>query len=136
MAAFDKASLQRALAAMRGRYGALLSSEEIEDIRSRIERLLEDRQFAGLIEGAKIYKERSLSYRGELKQIDLLLEYPDHYVVVDYKSSKKGMLKHQHQVASYIRAVQALTGRESRGVILYLEKEKIEYINLNLTEFK
>ncbi len=136
MAAFDKASLQRALAAMRGRYGALLCEEEIEDIRSRIERLLEDRQFAGLIEGAKIYKERSLSYRGELKQIDLLLEYPDHYVVVDYKSSKKGMLKHQHQVASYVSAVQVLTGRESRGVILYLEKEKIEYINLNLTEFK
>jgi len=136
MAAFDKASLQRALAAMRGRYGALFSGDEIEDIRRRIERLLEDAQFAGLIEGAKIYKERALSYRGELRQIDLLLEFSDHYVVVDYKSSKKGMLKHQNQVASYIRAVQALTGSKTKGVILYLEKEKIEYVNLNLTEFK
>ncbi len=126
MAGFEKESLSSALSAMKSRYGLLLSKEEIADIAQRIERLLEHTPFMRLLEGASFYKERSLSYQNELKQIDLLLEYPQECMVVDYKSSQKGFLKHQAQVSSYVKAVQALTGKATKGAILYLEKEKIE----------
>ena len=46
---------------------------------------------------ASISKEQSLSFNGELKQIDLLLEYEDRCMVIDYKSSKKYAVKHQNQ---------------------------------------
>ncbi|RUM73173.1 MAG: RecB-like helicase, partial [Sulfurovum sp.] len=133
MAAFDPESLETALAAMQSRYGQKLSSEQMEDIAGRLASLLENEEVMRLFEGAKVYKERALSYRGELKQVDLLLEYPDHYLVIDYKSSKKGMLKHQAQVSSYVQAIRSLTGKETKGMILYLLKERIEPLFLNLT---
>jgi len=133
MAAFDPESLETALAAMRSRYGQKLSSAQMEDIAGRLTSLLKNEEVMRLFEGAKVYKERALSYHGELKQVDLLLEYSDHYLVIDYKSSKKGMLKHQVQVSSYVQAIRSLTGKETRGMILYLQKEGIEPLFLNLT---
>jgi exodeoxyribonuclease V beta subunit len=133
MAAFDPESLETALAAMRSRYGQKLSSAQMEDIAGRLTSLLKNEEVMRLFEGAKVYKERALSYHGELKQVDLLLEYSDHYLVIDYKSSKKGMLKHQAQVSSYVQAIRSLTGKETQGMILYLQKEGIEPLFLNLT---
>ncbi len=131
MADFTPESLPSALGAMRSRYGTILNQEEIDDIRSRITQLLEDRRFQSMLEGATISRERALSYQGELKQIDLLLAYPDCYLVIDYKSSQKGTLKHQHQVAHYLKAIEALTGKPTSGVIVYLEKEGICFKYLN-----
>jgi len=101
------------------------------DIESRIMMLLEEERFCQLLEGVKISKERALAYRGEMKQIDLLLEYETHMVVVDYKSAQKSMQKHHHQVHYYMQAIEKLTQKPTKGLIIYLEKEGISYINLN-----
>ena len=83
-----------------------------------------------LLNGAKVSKEQSLSFEGELKQIDLLLEYDDHCLVVDYKSSKKYALKHQNQVGYYKKAIANITGKRTEGMIVYLLDEGIEAVSL------
>jgi ATP-dependent exoDNAse (exonuclease V) beta subunit len=128
---FEIACLPQAMEAVRNRYGEILGSEALADIESRIMMLLEEERFCQLLEGAKISKERALAYRGEMKQIDLLLEYETHMVVVDYKSAQKSMQKHRHQVHYYMQAIEKLTQKPTKGMIIYLEKEEISYINLN-----
>ena len=61
-----------------------------------------------------------------MKQIDLLLEYDDHCLVIDYKSSKKYALKHQKQVRYYQKDIHTITGKRTEGMIIYLLEEEIE----------
>jgi exodeoxyribonuclease V beta subunit len=99
-------------------------------ITMRIKYLIEHKAFQEILGGAKIRKEQSLSFEGELKQIDLLLEYDDHCLVIDYKSSKKYALKHEKQVRYYQKAIEKITGKRTQGTIIYLLEEEIDIKNL------
>ena len=128
---FDEESLHVAMIAVKNRYGQQLTQESLYEIEKRAHMLIEDEIFQKLLADASIRKEQSLSYGGELKQIDLLLEYEDHALVIDYKSSKKYGLKHQSQVGYYKKAIADITRKRAEGRIIYLLKEGIEIINLN-----
>jgi len=130
MGSFDAESLDAAMIAVENRYGQRIGNEALEEIRRRIDMLLGYEPFKRLLEGAKISKEQALSYNKELKQLDLLLEYEEHVVVVDYKSSKQYSFKHQEQVAWYVKAVASLLRKPTEGVLVYLEKEGISLLNL------
>ena len=130
MGEFDDQSLSDGIAALRNRYGQLLGKSAVEDIRTRTDTLIHDDRFRLLLEGAEISKEQSISIDGELRQIDLLLAYEDHYLVVDYKSSEKYADKHQKQVSYYCRAIEKLTGMRAEGLILYILEDKIRYKSL------
>ena len=65
-----------------------------------------------------------------MKQIDLLLEYEGHCLVIDYKSSKKYALKHQNQVRYYQKAIQTISGKRTEGMIIYLLEDEISIKNL------
>ena len=125
LSTFDMQSLVSAMNAVQNRYGQLLSEERIKTIETRIKRLIENTQFQEMLKGAKISKEQSLSFEGELKQIDLLLEYDDYCLVIDYKSSKKYALKHQNQVKYYKKAIEKITGKSTLGAIIYLLEDEI-----------
>ena len=125
LSTFDIPSLVAAMYALRNRYGQLLSVESIDQIEQRVKKLLENTQFQEMQKGAKVSKEQSLSFEGALKQIDLLLEYDDHCLVIDYKSSKKYMLKHQEQVRYYQQAISHITGKRTEGMIVYLLEDSI-----------
>ena len=127
---FDEDSLSAAMMSMNNKYGQQLHVDSIDEIEQRIRTLIENQEFQSLLRGAKVRKEQSLSYEGELKQIDLLLEYEENYVVIDYKSSKKYALKHQNQVNHYKKAITNITGKRTEGLIIYLLKEEIEILNL------
>ena len=127
---FDEESLQLAMMALKNRYGQQLSEEGIAQVEARILKLIDESRFQALLHGASITKEQSLSFKGELKQIDLLLEYKDHCVVVDYKSSKKYAIKHQNQVEYYQKAIESITGKSTEGMVIYLLEDKIELLNL------
>ncbi|MGB5505238.1 MAG: RecB-like helicase [Sulfurovum sp.] len=127
---FDEVSLSTAIMSMNNRYGQQLSSESKSEIEQRIRALIENQAFQTLLHGAKVRKEQSLSFEGELKQIDLLLEYKDHYLVIDYKSSKKYAMKHQNQVGYYKKAITNITGKRTEGMIIYILEGEIESINL------
>ena len=130
MGGFDVQSLKRALVSVQNRYGQLLESEGMAEIEKRVRVLIGNETFLALLNGAKVRKEQSLSFDGELKQIDLLLEYEDHVLVIDYKSSKKYALKHQNQVDHYKRAIEKITQKPTEGMIIYLLEEESEIINL------
>ena len=127
---FDDISLVSAMISLQNRYGQQLTTESINQIEQRIKNLIKDASFQKILTGAKVSKEQSLSFEGELKQIDLLLEYDDHCLVVDYKSSKKYALKHQNQVAYYKKAIANITGKRTEGMIVYLLEEGIEVLIL------
>ena len=131
LGSFDEESLHVAMIAVQNRYGQQLTQEHLNEIEKRIGMLINDEKFQQLLIGATLRKEQSLSYEGELKQIDLLLEYEEYTLVIDYKSSKKYGLKHQNQVGYYKKAIANITGKRSVGMIIYLENEGISLLNLN-----
>ncbi|EIF50401.1 RecB-like helicase [Sulfurovum sp. AR] len=131
LGSFDEKSLELAILSLKNRYGQQLTDPSMAQIENRIRNLIDHQAFQQILDGAKVRKEQSLSFEGELKQIDLLLEYEDHCVVIDYKSSKKYALKHENQVRYYQKAIANITGKRTEGMILYLLEEEIEIKNLN-----
>jgi exodeoxyribonuclease V beta subunit len=131
LSSFDQESLSQAMIALQNRYGQVLTPVQTEEIRDRVFRLIKDDDFNVLLDGATLSKEKSLSFNGELKQIDLLLEYDDRVMVVDYKSSKKFNLKHQDQVNFYIKAIENITSKTTSGAIVYLLEKEISTQILN-----
>ena len=123
---FDEKSLSSAMLSLKNRYGQQLPDPSMEQIEVRIKNLIDHKVFQQILNGAIVTKEQSLSFEGELKQIDLLLEYDDHCLVIDYKSSKKYALKHQKQVRYYQKAIHNITGKRTEGMIIYLLEEEIE----------
>ena len=130
LGSFDEVSLHLAMGSLQNRYGQQLTEESMRQIEQRVKNLIEDKVFLQILDRAKISKEQSLSFEGELKQIDLLLEYDDHCLVVDYKSSKKYALKHQKQVHYYKKAIANITGKRTEGMIIYLLDDGIDLISL------
>ncbi|RRS31865.1 MAG: recombinase RecB [Epsilonproteobacteria bacterium (ex Lamellibrachia satsuma)] len=130
MGSFNEESLGAAVNALQNKYGEVLNQVQTEQIEQRVRRLIDDEFFQSLLKGAVLYKEQALSYKGELKQIDLLLEYEDRYIVVDYKSSEKYHLKHRDQVNFYRKAITNLTKKQTMGAIVYLLEKEIIIENL------
>jgi len=122
---FSLEFLDRAVVATKNRFYSQLEESEFLDIENRVKMLLQNRTFLDLIDGAKISKEQPLSFNGELKQIDLLLDYGNSLMVVDYKTSTLQDYKHFAQVKNYKMALSLITKREVRGVIIYLLEDKI-----------
>ncbi|HSR73817.1 MAG TPA: RecB-like helicase [Sulfurovum sp.] len=131
LGSFDEASLNTAMLALKNRYGQQLSGTSLQEIEERMKNLIAHEVFQQILKGAIITKEQSLSFEGDLKQIDLFLEYEDRCLVVDYKSSKKYALKHMNQVGYYQKAIENITGKRTEGMIIYLEAEGIELISLS-----
>lgn len=131
LGAFNEESLDFAMTSLKNRYGQQLSDTSIDQIEERIKNLIENSAFQEILDGATVTKEQSLSFEGELKQIDLLLGYDDHWLVIDYKSSKKYALKHQKQVRYYQKAIHTITGKRTEGMIVYLLEDEIEIETLN-----
>ena len=71
-----------------------------------------------------------MSFNGELKQVDLLLDYGDRYLVVDYKSSQKNGFSHIQQVSEYKEAIAQITGKPVNAMIIYLLEECIEFVSV------
>ena len=123
---FDKSSLELSMIAIQNRYGQQLSQEAQLEIKTRIQTLIDYQPFRDILIDAEISKEQSLSFNGELKKVDLLLEYDDYALVVDYKSSHKYAIKHQNQVEEYKKAITNILGKETKGLIVYLLSNRVE----------
>jgi len=125
LGAFDEKSLDKAMVSLKNRYGQVLHSVQVDEIYERVNRLINNSNFQALLKGAIIHKEQSLSFNGELRQIDLLLEYEDRCMVIDYKSSKKFNMKHRKQVNFYQKAIANITDKPTNGAIVYLLEKEI-----------
>ena len=125
---FDAPSLKRAYIALQNRFAPLLDEPTLQAIYQRGEKLISCKAFLDLIEGAKVYKEQPLIYQKERKQIDLLLEFPDRIIVIDYKSSKKQSAKHQAQVKLYQDALSKIYNLPVEAYMCYLQNDGIELL--------
>ncbi len=128
---FDEVNVNIAMTALQNRYGQQLSGQSMEEIAKRVHALVLHSEFQALLVGAKVRKEQSLSFEGELKQIDLLLEYEAYNLVIDYKSSKKYALKHKKQVSFYSKAIEKITKKPTSATIIYLLEDEISIQILN-----
>jgi exodeoxyribonuclease V beta subunit len=123
---FEIDSIGDAYNAMYNKFAKKLTQNELQDIYNRIEMLLKDTQFLSLIKGANIYKEQTIAYRGEVYRIDLILEYDEKLIVIDYKSSTKNSYNHQKQVQKYMTMLQEIKSKDIIGAILYILEKDIE----------
>ena len=103
---FSTHYVEFAIQALYHKYGRLLGDEVMKNIERRISSLVSNEEFISLLNGASQYREQSLSFDNKIKQIDLLLEYEDRCIVVDYKSSPKEKDKHIKQVDEYCVAIE------------------------------
>jgi len=129
MLAFDEGSIDEAINVSMNRYGAYLQTQDFESIKRRITHLVNDEKFKGLSQGA-ITKERAISYKGELRYIDLLVEQEDGWVIMDYKSAKGHEEQYHKQVGFYKQAVSAITKSSVRGYLVYLLEDSCEIVEV------
>ena len=121
--------IDRAYWSMKNRYEMLLFDGDCEEIKSRVERLLDDGRFLELVDG-KIYKELMISYSGKIKQLDLLVEKDDSFVIVDYKSSDTPQQSHKDQVALYKEAISKITNKDVESYLCYVREGGIEILKV------
>lgn len=125
MANFSKESLEDAFWSMKNRYGTLLDKSELEDIRQRVSRLMGDKTFISLVKNGVLHKEKSLVFQGARKQLDLLIEHADRFIIIDYKSSSLEYDENVKQVEFYKKALESIGGKKVEAWLFYLKKEQI-----------
>jgi exodeoxyribonuclease V beta subunit len=121
---FDKSSIDEAYWAMKNRYEILLKEGESQMIKERVEKLFSCEQFLTLVEG-KYLKEQPIAYKGEVKQIDLLVERAEDIVVIDYKSSATKQQAHVKQVAYYKEAMGQIVDKKVLAYICYVREDGV-----------
>lgn len=125
---FNEASLERAFTAVKNRYAPILDASSMDEIYQRGKQLLTCKAFQTLLQGALLFKEQPLLYQNERKQIDLLLQYKDKIIVIDYKSSQKESAKHHAQVSLYKEALSQMYALPVEGYLCYLLSDRIELV--------
>ncbi len=121
---FDIKNLDDAYWAMKNRYEMLLQDGDCEKIKIRIERLLQNNTFKDLSDGI-ITKEQPILYKKERKQIDLLVQKEDHYIIIDYKSSHELRSEHKSQIRAYKKAIEDITKMPVKAYLCYLREDDI-----------
>ncbi len=129
MVAFDEASIDEAISVSMNRYGAYLDAVDFASIKKRMVHLVNDGTFKALSSGL-VSRERAISYKGELRYIDLLVEQDDCWVIMDYKSAKGHEEQYNKQVGFYKQAVASITERSVRGYLVYLLEEGCEIVEV------
>jgi exodeoxyribonuclease V beta subunit len=127
--AFDHTCIEEAYWAMKNRYEMLLQEGEAEAIKKRVEKLLYHDRFLALVAG-RCLKEQPISYEGELKQIDLLVEQTDKVVVIDYKSSAIQQQAHIKQVSYYKEALSKIVEKKVEAYLCYLREDEIVLVDV------
>ncbi len=129
MALFEENAIEEALSVAMNRYGAYLSEDDFMSIKKRIGHLVNDKRFKTLSDGV-ITKERAVSYASELRYIDLLVQKPGEWIVMDYKSAKGFSEQYHKQVGFYRKAVASITNEKVSAFLVYLLDEGCEIVEV------
>ncbi|MCF6173643.1 MAG: PD-(D/E)XK nuclease family protein, partial [Campylobacteraceae bacterium] len=126
----EEKNIQNAYESLYNRYKMLLNIDDFKNITKRVLRLLSDTWFQEITKDAKIMKEQPIYYDGQRKQLDLLLEFEDRIVVIDYKSSEFLQSSHVKQVSLYKKALSEIYSKNCDAYICYLKQKKNEIIKV------
>ncbi|WP_228711631.1 RecB-like helicase [Arcobacter arenosus] len=128
---FDQASLDYSISLVKNRFSSYLHDNDIENIKKRIKKLIENETFKKLIENASFNKEQSLLYKGELKIIDLFAIKDNKYYIFDYKTTKDELQEHKLQVNHYKKAISKIENSdEVYAFIIYLNEDEAKLVEL------
>jgi ATP-dependent exoDNAse (exonuclease V) beta subunit len=86
------------------------------------------------IASAKVYKEHEFMYEkdGNLYHgiVDLLVEYDDHYEIIDYKLSDIDKEEYIIQLNEYYKYLSLITNKKIKMYLLSLTKAKLKEVNV------
>lgn len=116
---FDGANFSALCERTRGEFRHFLNEQEFDELFKRAKNLLENSEFLELLKDKTLYKERNLSFEGELKQLDLLCVGENEAIVVDYKTGSSDRAGNEAQVSLYKRAVEQILGLKTRAFVVY-----------------
>ncbi len=120
---FETKDITSAYWSMKNRFFKILKGEDFEQVKIKVVKILENKEFMKLIKGAKLYKELPLIYKGEKKQLDLLIEKDDRFIVVDYKSSEYFQKKHLYQIKEYQQIISNLYKKRVDAYLIYFHDQ-------------
>ena len=99
---------------------------ELEDLNFMFKKIVSSPLFEKYIYTKKgkvsIYKEHEFMYNNYNGIIDLLLEYDDEYVIIDYKLSNIDDTSYDKQVRGYMDYVHSITNKNVKGFLYSLYK--------------
>ena len=127
---FEEVFIENAYESMKNRYKMTLDEDDLKDIKKRVVKLVNNKEFSKIIENGKLLKEQPLYYNSQRKQLDLLIEFDDKIIVVDYKSSEFLQSSHVKQVIVYKNALKEIYNKECEAYLCYLKQEKNEIIKV------
>ncbi|MCH5336788.1 MAG: RecB-like helicase [Campylobacter sp.] len=107
-----------------------LEEEELKDIFSRVESLLNNENFNGLLQGKRLLKEQSFSFEGQIKRLDLLALDENENFIIDYKTGKSAMDEHKNQIEFYKLGVSEILKKRTKAFIVYCLKNETQIIEI------
>ena len=127
---FDLQSLPDAKDMTLNKFGHSLQDHELHDIENRVKNLLRDETFVKLTNG-RLYKEKALRYKNNLRYLDLLVKREESgWSVIDDKTSMSFSEHHLKQVGYYVNAVKEITGEDVEGHLCYLLQSEIKIVKV------
>ena len=127
---FEENFVENAYESLRNRYKSILDEDDLKDIKKRVIKLIHNKEFKNIIKDGHLLREQPIYYNGQRKQLDLLIEFEDEVVVVDYKSSEFLQSSHVKQVSLYKNAIKEIYGKECSAYLCYLKNEKNEIVKI------
>lgn len=125
---FDIKNLDKVLTLSTQIYQDEVGLKDLEDIKNRVKMLCENELFIQLLKDKKSIKELPITINNEAKQIDLILQSEDEIFVIDYKSSLKFQNKHKEQVTHYVKAIETIMQKPTKGFLIYLLGDRVEMV--------
>ncbi|MDR0580246.1 MAG: RecB-like helicase [Campylobacteraceae bacterium] len=127
---FNERELENSLVCAKNRYGKLLDDKAFLSIENRILNLIKSEKFQDIIQGGTLYKEQPYIYDGKRKQIDILIEKDEEYIIIDYKSSFFTKDTHINQVNEYKNALEDICKKRVEAYLCYLHENEAFIVNL------
>ncbi|TQR54466.1 RecB-like helicase [Campylobacter troglodytis] len=116
---FDGSNFKALCERTRSKFRHFLEEKDFNELFTRLKTLLENSEFQGLLRNKKHFRERNLSFKGELKQLDLLCIDENEATVIDYKTGESDKIGNEMQVRLYKEAVFQILGLKTRAFVLY-----------------
>ncbi len=123
-------NIESSIHSVKNRFGFYLEDFEIEDIKCRIERLMDDPFFNELVSFGDLFVEQQLAYGDKILQPDLFIVKDKECLIVDYKTSKESRSDHIRQIREYSRALEDILERGTRGYLCYLHATGPEWLEV------
>ncbi|MGE5893622.1 MAG: UvrD-helicase domain-containing protein [bacterium] len=129
MNSFDRKAADEALGWMKESFGAELSSQELESIRSRLRLLVDNPRFLMMTEGVERNHEITFLQGRKVSVPDLLLIGKDEIKIIDFKTSYENELleRYRRQVLGYCALASRIFRLPCKGYLCFVLEDNIRY---------